>query len=797
MEDSPMLVLRRLLLAVTLSLLLLSASLAANPWNGKVVLQGFWWDYTNNNYPNGWYNYLSDLAPRLRDLGIDAIWIPPSIKNGGTNSVGYSPFDQYDLGDKFQKGNVKTRLGTKDEYLRMVAVMHANGIDVIQDIVLNHMNNAGSSNGSGGQDPAAANGDGNLYKNFRYTSYATPATTDSAADYLSRSGRWPKNWQNFHANPAHNSLSGDWNVNWFGPDICYYSGAYGQSSNATYNPTQTSNYMRNETRHWLIWLKKQTDFDGVRLDAAKHFPWWATQDFLYNLKYEAGWASGGANMFAVGEIVGSGADQDAWINNVRYSNGGSEDMVGTFDFGFRQELRNMIGSGGNYDLGSLPGKQQGNRYRTVPFVNNHDTYRPIKDANGNIIGWDTGNELAGGHIDPFDGRIQAAYAIACAVDGSPQIFFEDLFNVANTSKRYSHLPTNTTDLPVNDAIKNIIWCHQKLNFKTGAYKVRHQATDLLIIEREGKAIIGANDNWTAWKNAYVQTGFAPGTRLHDYSGANSNDIWVDGAGKVTIWVPPCNGSNTRRGYTIWGPAGIADGFNPTQRSTTQEWEMANDLGDSHSSSLQQGGALPANSTAERYAGEVFSDANKSITVNIYPDDITKNITITLYNSAGTSVKTVSGVGDITLTHTPTAKGFYKIKIKNSSTSNPSQTVYVKATYTGPKTASTASYPAKWGANEQEVQGDKGLLPLKSELYQNYPNPFNPSTTIRYAIAEEGQVSIKLYDMLGKEITTIMEGMRNPGVYDVEWNAEHLSSGLYFYKLQTGNYISTKKLILMK
>ena len=126
-----------------------------NPTNRQLVLQAYWWDYWNTNYPNGWANYLTELAPRLAEMGIDAIWIPPTIKNAGTNSVGYSPFDHYDLGDKFQKNSTKTRMGDKDELLRMVAVMHANGIDVIQDLVLNHVSNAGSANGSGGQDPAA------------------------------------------------------------------------------------------------------------------------------------------------------------------------------------------------------------------------------------------------------------------------------------------------------------------------------------------------------------------------------------------------------------------------------------------------------------------------------------------------------------------------------------------------------------------------------------------------------------------------------------------------------------------
>src|ERR1044072_9147067 len=107
----------RLLLTSLLTFCFAFFTPAQNPWNGKVILEGFWWDYRNNNYPDGWSNYLADLAPRLRNLGIDAVWIPPCIKNANPGKVGYSPFDQYDLGDKFQKGNLKTRLGNKDELL--------------------------------------------------------------------------------------------------------------------------------------------------------------------------------------------------------------------------------------------------------------------------------------------------------------------------------------------------------------------------------------------------------------------------------------------------------------------------------------------------------------------------------------------------------------------------------------------------------------------------------------------------------------------------------------------------------
>lgn len=100
---------KRISLIIIFFLGILYGTQAQNSPNRQIVLQGFWWDYWNANYPNGWSNYLAELAPRLRALGIDAVWIPPTVKNPGTNSVGYVPFDHYDLGDKYQKNNVKTR----------------------------------------------------------------------------------------------------------------------------------------------------------------------------------------------------------------------------------------------------------------------------------------------------------------------------------------------------------------------------------------------------------------------------------------------------------------------------------------------------------------------------------------------------------------------------------------------------------------------------------------------------------------------------------------------------------------
>ncbi|HEX3074765.1 MAG TPA: T9SS type A sorting domain-containing protein, partial [Ignavibacteriales bacterium] len=90
-------------------------------------------------------------------------------------------------------------------------------------------------------------------------------------------------------------------------------------------------------------------------------------------------------------------------------------------------------------------------------------------------------------------------------------------------------------------------------------------------------------------------------------------------------------------------------------------------------------------------------------------------------------------------------------------------------------------------------------PVLYSLSQNYPNPFNPSTTIKYSIAEAGKVELKIYNMLGQEITTLVNEMKNAGRHEVKFNAAgmNLSSGVYIYRIKSGSFVQTKKLMLIK
>ncbi len=100
---------------------------------------------------------------------------------------------------------------------------------------------------------------------------------------------------------------------------------------------------------------------------------------------------------------------------------------------------------------------------------------------------------------------------------------------------------------------------------------------------------------------------------------------------------------------------------------------------------------------------------------------------------------------------------------------------------------------------KESAEELAVLPNEYTLSQNYPNPFNPSTNIRYSIASTEKVTLKIYDILGNEVATMVNEEKEPGVYRAEFNTQNyqLASGIYLYRLQAGNFVETRKMVLMK
>lgn len=98
-----------------------------------------------------------------------------------------------------------------------------------------------------------------------------------------------------------------------------------------------------------------------------------------------------------------------------------------------------------------------------------------------------------------------------------------------------------------------------------------------------------------------------------------------------------------------------------------------------------------------------------------------------------------------------------------------------------------------------VETGINTIPYNFELHQNYPNPFNPETVISYQLPVSGKVSLKVYDVLGREVVTLVDEFMQAGIYNSTFNTQHstLSSGIYFYTIRAGNFIQTKKMIILK
>ena len=464
--------------------------------------------------------------------------------------------------------------------------------------------------------------------------------------------------------------------------------------------------MRDQARDWIMWFKKQTAVDGFRWDAVKHYPEWAQQDFLYNVKYSLpDFAKGGEAMFSVGEYIGSKYEIDNYCMRVQYANGSSEFAMGGYDVPLRGAIKNGVIDGGGYgNIGSVVGEQIGMRYndygngfkvhRSLNYINSHDTFRPIVDDKGNYKDWDGNNEL-GGHADPFNQRMGMAYATIMAMDGNISVFMEDLFNLSN-SNRYSHMPADEQALPVRDYLKNLIWCHQNLSFKYGDYKVGTNlwennndkiGEDVLIIEREGKAMVIVTDDGANAHDVWVDSHFAPGTTLKDYSGGCSETRKVQNDKRVQLKVTPADGKGGL-GYAVWAPV-IDDkylNYAPYRSAvTTQEWEMADDLGDSHCNSLGQGGALPEKSCEQRLVGKIYVEKSKAITYNVYPEKTGNDVTFALYDLDGNLLHKKNGTKTITGTYTPTKAGWVAMKVWNTVNTNAGQKCWVNVAYQAPAT----------------------------------------------------------------------------------------------------------------
>ena len=293
-----------------------------------VIMQAFYWDCPNaTNKEYDWWNEVKGRVPSLAEVGFTALWLPPANKaaNLGGQSMGYDPYDYYDLGEFTQKGRQETWFGSKADLVSLIGKAHDKGMAVYADMVLNH------NSGADAQEPNPIDG------TLRWTGF-TPAS---------------KKFER-HAAHFHPSQFETWDRGTYGdmPDLCH---------RAPYVYEQILEYAR--------WLVEEVGFDGFRYDCVKGYGGW-----IITAIHERRYRGGTLKPFGVGECWDSDRFIEEWLDE---ANAWSDNPVSAFDFPLRDRLKDLCDCYG-FGLRELtnPGTLSHSRpLSAVTFVENHDVAR--------------------------------------------------------------------------------------------------------------------------------------------------------------------------------------------------------------------------------------------------------------------------------------------------------------------------------------------------------------------------------------------------------------------------------------
>ncbi len=308
-----------------------------------VILQTFYWDCPREDGKEfQWWNYITREIPALAKAGFTSLWLPPIHKaaNLAGPSMGYDPYDFYDLGEFDQKGSVPTWFGTRKELESLIETAHKHQLSVIADMVLNH---------NSGADAQEVN----------------PITGQSRWTLFNpKSGRFPRNWESFHP-----SMYESWDEMTFGdmPDLSHR------------NP-----YVYAELLKLARWLIEEIRFDGFRYDFVKGYganTITAIQEYRYMRDGKP------FTPYGVAEYWDNATNTLHWVDAANFSN---SNPVDAFDFPLRELLKGLCDSYGfslkNLVYGETILKAQ--PQTTVTFVENHDLRdegRPI--ANDKLLAY--------------------------------------------------------------------------------------------------------------------------------------------------------------------------------------------------------------------------------------------------------------------------------------------------------------------------------------------------------------------------------------------------------------------------
>jgi len=292
-----------------------------------VMMQAFHWDCPREDKKEfKWWNYINEKIPSLAKAGFTSLWLPPIHKAANLfgPSMGYDPYDYYDLGEFNQKGSIPTWFGTRKELESVIESAHRLGLSLIADIVINH---------NSGADAQEVNPITGL---SRWTMFDP------------KSGKFPRNWESFHP-----CMYESWDEMTFGdmPDLSHR------------NP-----YVYAELLKLMRWLVEEVGFDGFRYDFVKGYganTITAIQEYHY--------VRDGKPLvpYGVAEFWDNAFAIENWVDLVNFSN---SNPVDAFDFPLRELLKNLCDQYGFSVKNLVNGDSvlQKQPRTTVTFVENHD-----------------------------------------------------------------------------------------------------------------------------------------------------------------------------------------------------------------------------------------------------------------------------------------------------------------------------------------------------------------------------------------------------------------------------------------
>ena len=323
-------------------------------------MQYFEWYLPNDGL---WWKRCAAKAPRLRNLGITQVWLPPAYKGTSQADVGYGVYDLYDLGEFDQKGTVRTKYGTREEYLEAIQAFHESGIQVFADIVLNHRM------GGDATETVLAVEDSPENRNEQIGG-ERQVKVWSRFTFPGRNGQYSRfTWNHTHFTGTdwdENTKSGDGIYRFagkcWGPDVDPEKGNFDYLMGM--NVDMKNPEVFRETEKWLEWYVRETGVDGLRLDAVKHIRFSAYRQLLSDVREQTGLV-----LPAVGEYWSGDPER------LKYYLDCVDNRMSLFDVALHYKFYNASHASGGGCLGhifdgTLMAERPGN---AVTFVDNHDT----------------------------------------------------------------------------------------------------------------------------------------------------------------------------------------------------------------------------------------------------------------------------------------------------------------------------------------------------------------------------------------------------------------------------------------